>query len=79
MTYSHHYEVTLADDSKQRILETVRLQKAIAGSRLHFDFNVVEGVCHPMVVGRNLLTALRSHMSPEGIVKATNPVNTTGA
>ena len=56
-------EVSLADNSKQRILETVRLQMTIAGSRLYFDFNVVEGLCHPMVIGRNLLTALRSRIS----------------
>ena len=63
-------EVSLANNSKQSILETVRLQMTIAGSRLYFDFNVVEGLCHPMVVGRNLLTALRSRVSlPEGIVE----------
>ena len=63
-------EVSLADNSKHSILETVRLQISIAGSRLYFDFNVVEGLCHPIVVGRNLLTALRSRVSlPERIVE----------
>ena len=58
----HQAEVSLADNSKQNILETVGLHITIAGSRLYFDFNMVEGLCHPMVVGRNVLTALRSRV-----------------
>ena len=43
---------------------------SIGRKLLYFDFNVVEGLCHPIVVGINLLTALRSRVSlPEGIVE----------
>ena len=73
-------KIDLADNSTQDILETVRIGFKVAGSRAFYDFNVVERLCHDVVIGRNLMAALRTDVGLPGPwieVFCGNPVTST--
>ena len=59
-------EISLADNSSQNILEQVRCKFSIQESTVFYDFNVVDNLCHSVVLGRNLLTVLRSDLALPG-------------
>ena len=59
-------EISLADNSSQVILEQIRCKFSIQGSTVFYDFNIVDSLCHSVVIGRNLLTVLRSDLSLPG-------------
>ena len=59
-------EISLADNSSQNILEQVRCKFSIQESTVFYDFNVVDNLCHSVVIGRNLLTVLRSDLALPG-------------
>ena len=59
-------EISLANNSSQVILEQIRCKFTIQGSTVFYDFNVVDNLCHSVVIGRNLLTVLRSDLSLPG-------------
>ena len=71
-------EISLADNSSQTILEQVRVRFKLAESTVYYEFNVVDSLCHNIVIGRNLLTVLRSevHLPGAGIeVFCGNPIS----
>ena len=47
-------EISLADNSSQNILEQIRCKFSIQESTVFYDFNVVDNLCHSVVIGRNL-------------------------
>ena len=55
-------QIHLADNSNMTILEQVRVKFRIAGTTVCYDFNVVNNLCHQIVIGRNFLTAVRAAM-----------------
>ena len=59
-------EISLADNSRQTILEQVRVRFKLAESTVYYEFNVVDSLCHDVVIGRNLLTVLRSEVHLPG-------------
>ena len=59
-------EISLADNSSQNILEQIRCKFSIQESTVFYDFNVVDNLCHSVVIGRNLLTVLRSDIALPG-------------
>ena len=58
--------ISLADNSSQTILEQVRVKFKLAESTVYYDFSVVDSLCHEIVIGRNLLTVIRSEVSLPG-------------
>ena len=56
----------LADNSNLTILEQVRVKFKLSGTTICYDFNVVNNLCQPMVIGRNLLTAVKADLSFPG-------------
>ena len=58
--------IHLADDSNMTILEQVRVKFRIAGTTVCYDFNVVDNLCHKMVIGQKFLTAVRADVSFPG-------------
>ena len=59
-------KINLADNSSQNILEQVRVRFKLAESTVYYEFNVVDDLCHKLVLGRNLLTVLRTELSLPG-------------
>ena len=59
-------EISLAHTSSQVILEQIRCKFTIQGSTVFYNFNIVDNLCHSVVIGRNLLTVLRSDLSLPG-------------
>ena len=58
--------ISLADNSSQTILEQLRVIFKLAESTVYYDFSVLDSLCHEVVIGRNLLTVLRSVVSLPG-------------
>ena len=58
--------ISLADNSSQTILEQIRVKFKLPESTVYYDFSVVDSLCHEVVIGRNLLTVLRSEVSLPG-------------
>ena len=59
-------KISLADNSSQTILEQIRAKFRLAESTIYYDFSAVDSLCHEVVIGRNLLTVLRSEVSLPG-------------
>ena len=59
-------EISLANNSSQTILQQVRVRCKLAESTVYYEFKVVDSLCHNIVIGRNLLTVLRSVVSLPG-------------
>ena len=59
-------KISLADNSSQTILEQVRVKFKLAESIVYYDFSVVDSLCHEVVIGRKLLTVIRSEVSLPG-------------
>ena len=71
-------EISLANNSSQTIVEQVRVRFKLAESTVYYEFNVVDSLCHSIVIGRNLLTVLRSEVSlPGGGIEVfcSNPIS----
>ena len=58
--------ISLADNSSQTILEQIGVQFTLAESTVYYDFSIIDSLCHEEVIGRNLLTVLRSEVSLPG-------------
>ena len=56
-------QIQLANNSNINILEQLRIKFKLAGTTVCYDFNVVDNLCHQMVIGRNFLAAVRADMS----------------
>ena len=59
-------QIQLANNSNIHILEQLRIKFKLAGTTVCYDFNVVDNLCHQMVIGRNFLAAVRADMSFPG-------------
>ena len=59
-------EICLADNLCWTILEQVRNKFKLAESVVYYQFNVVNSLCHDLVIGRKFLTVLRSEVSLPG-------------
>ena len=59
-------KIHLADNSNLTILEQVRVRFKLSGATVCYDFNVVNNLCQPMVIGRNFLTAVKDDLSFPG-------------
>ena len=67
--------IHLADNSNMTILEQVRIKFRIAGATVCYDFNLVDNLCHKMVIGRNFLTAVDvSFPGPNCEIFGGNPI-----
>ena len=56
-------KIHLADNSNLTILEQVRVKFKLSGATVCYDFNVVNNLCQPMVIGQNFLTAVKADLS----------------
>ena len=59
-------QIQRANNSNIHILEQLRIKFKLAGTTVCYDFNVVDNLCHQMVIGRNFLAAVRADMSFPG-------------
>ena len=59
-------KIHLADNSNLTILEQVRVKFKLSEATVCYDFNVVNNLCQPMVVGQNFLTAVEADLSFPG-------------
>ena len=59
-------KIHLADNSNLTIFEQVRVKFKQSGMTACYDFNVVNNLGQPMVIGRNFLTAVKADLSFPG-------------
>ena len=60
-------KIHLADNSNLTILEQVRVKFKLSGTTVCYDFNGVNNLCQPMVIGQNFLTAVKADLSFPGL------------
>ena len=60
--------IHLADNSKQIILEQERIRFVLAGTMVCYDLNVVNELCHAMVISQNILAAVKTDILHRAII-----------